>query len=466
MFTTPSTYEYFYTNDLRVLVDILIRNLLDLPEDAAALRHTYLRVLYPLLAHTQLRYPPHYKRDEIRKLLSLLVRGSMIDDEGGDHENRMQHFEEVDQTTKRLATRCSSVKWLLDEDEQSTASPVEEQKPMSPVEKPPPPTPRKLKKRHSSKSSTTSSNLAVPGHLGMELEGARESSLSVLEVAVHKEKPGIMTPSRKDIPKAKPEPPKARRSGWMKKKSNDDTRLHETSGSTSDVPSNGTTQDTHQNQESSESTSHTTTITATTSHPIHKKKPPPMPKARRWRGKHPTPPPPPVKVEPPSPQPNEFNDDTQAAQPNNDSSIPTTSIPRPPPVPVPSNLNPDDEKPTTKEKSSVSAALSEAQAQAVDSVNSSLEKQDLPSNVKEASSEVVIVPSIVLAPPAPAPPRGVRGPEFRIENDVVDLPVIEVERVDEYIGRREERSPFEGDDEDEDEDMPVLNEVIEEDEEG
>jgi hypothetical protein len=70
LFTTPATYEYFYTNDLHVLVDVIIRNLLDLdlgtgdtPNTAAdgveldgqrALRHTYLRVLCPLLKNTQL----------------------------------------------------------------------------------------------------------------------------------------------------------------------------------------------------------------------------------------------------------------------------------------------------------------------------------------------------------------------------------------------------------------------------
>lgn len=36
LFTTPSTYEYFYTNDLNVLVDVIIRNLLDL--DPSTLR--------------------------------------------------------------------------------------------------------------------------------------------------------------------------------------------------------------------------------------------------------------------------------------------------------------------------------------------------------------------------------------------------------------------------------------------
>ena len=34
IFTTPETYEYFYSNDLRVLVDVFIRELYDLPDDA------------------------------------------------------------------------------------------------------------------------------------------------------------------------------------------------------------------------------------------------------------------------------------------------------------------------------------------------------------------------------------------------------------------------------------------------
>src|ERR1700712_5633248 len=75
LFTTRATHEYFYTNDLRVLLDVIIRNLLDLPNELISLRHTYLRVLYPLLAYTQLNSPPHYKKDEITKVLAL-VSGS------------------------------------------------------------------------------------------------------------------------------------------------------------------------------------------------------------------------------------------------------------------------------------------------------------------------------------------------------------------------------------------------------
>ncbi|PWN20497.1 hypothetical protein BCV69DRAFT_277712 [Microstroma glucosiphilum] len=54
LFTTKETAHYFYTNDLRVLVDVFIRELSDLPEESESLRHTYLRVLHPLLTHTQL----------------------------------------------------------------------------------------------------------------------------------------------------------------------------------------------------------------------------------------------------------------------------------------------------------------------------------------------------------------------------------------------------------------------------
>ncbi|KAI9707134.1 MAG: hypothetical protein M1836_000094 [Candelina mexicana] len=144
LFTTRSTYEYFYTNDLRVLVDVIIRNLLDLPEESTALRHTYLRVLYPLLAHTQLRHAPHYKRDEICKLLTMMttVRGA--------------HFAPADETTVRLVGRCVKVPWLKDDPADDLA--------------------RRM--------------------LGTHLVEAGESTLSVMEVAAHKEKPGILTPSR------------------------------------------------------------------------------------------------------------------------------------------------------------------------------------------------------------------------------------------------------------------------------
>ncbi|KAM3069940.1 pre-rRNA processing [Clarireedia jacksonii] len=148
LFTTKATYEYFYTNDLRVLLDVIIRNLLDLPNELVSLRHTYLRVLYPLLAHTQLQQPPHYKKDEIVRVLSIL---------GGSGN---AHWEPADETTVRLVERVAKVPWLRDDDisEGEVA--------------------RKL--------------------LGISLSPSQTgSSVSVSDVAAVTEKPGVQTPSRK-----------------------------------------------------------------------------------------------------------------------------------------------------------------------------------------------------------------------------------------------------------------------------
>lgn len=98
--TNPATYEYFYTNDLYVLIDVFIRELYDLPADAEGLRHTYLRVLHPLLIHTQLRNPPYYKVPELVKLLTSL-------------NQECSHFGPVGTTTVRLLARCLTVPWLL-----------------------------------------------------------------------------------------------------------------------------------------------------------------------------------------------------------------------------------------------------------------------------------------------------------------------------------------------------------------
>ncbi|KAL4743595.1 hypothetical protein BDV11DRAFT_166099 [Aspergillus similis] len=255
IFTTPSTYEYFFTNDLHVLVDILIRNLLDLPEEASALRHTYLRVLYPLIAHTQLRLPPHYKRDELKRMLSLLVRGQLTGDTAADSE-KIMHFDEVDETTRRLVLRCAAVDWLRDEPEPHKSSRTSQREDSAILSFPSIDsallsdadigTPLESSQSIGSNSTRESSleDLSSPPgderdcsasadetprkhnqieRLGMHLTPASSSSLSVDEIASQREKPGVITPSRHDGPaprtqasptkhKVKPLPPKTRRS--------------------------------------------------------------------------------------------------------------------------------------------------------------------------------------------------------------------------------------------------------------
>ncbi|CAG8477528.1 4374_t:CDS:2 [Ambispora leptoticha] len=100
IFITPATYEYFYTNDLMVLVDVIIRELYNLPEESEALRQTYLRVLYPLLKNTQL-FRLRYKQHQIYSLLIDLI---------GTTESNYIKISST--TTQRLAQRCLQVEYL------------------------------------------------------------------------------------------------------------------------------------------------------------------------------------------------------------------------------------------------------------------------------------------------------------------------------------------------------------------
>lgn len=464
LFTTPPTYEYFYTNDLRVLVDILVRNLLDLPDYASALRHTYLRVLYPLLAHTQLRYPPYYKRDEIRKLLSLLC-GDRVELEDGAPQpfNIWNHFEDVDETTKRLVRRCQTVDWLSDPESPEPVpieSPIDEASPESPTSpsrpKPPElPAPRKLKKRESSKAST----LTIGQFLTPQIESARHSSLSMVEMAVQKEKPGVITPSRNPslkhglrqavfTKKEKPPPPKARRSGFMRPKAQSvPTEMEITRMG---IPEKTITPDMERNEvekyedeqmlqavaESEERAILEAERPAADDQTKTSKKPPPAPKARRgWRTR-------------------KSRDNTEEDKEPGKFSTRMPSIntqmspPSPPAGGVPEHLlfspirdktldplvkSPTAASPTpdgTQEKRSVSAAMNQAQAQAVEEVEQCLEHTHLSDHHKSNSVQhnghshssnphVTIesspVQRTVLAPPGPAPIRSVPGPRVEVE---------------------------------------------------
>jgi hypothetical protein len=419
LFTTRTTYEYFYTNDLRVLVDILIRNLLDLPEDASALRHTYLRVLYPLLAHTQLRYPPQYKREEIRKLLAVLRRGQVSEVDVGSPTNaNWQHFEEVDETTARLIQRCQKVPWLTNPDEETipqSESPTSEDRssaPTSPtsstrVGNSPPavPAPRKLTKRNSSKGS----GLSIAPYLVPQLESARASSWSILEVAAQREKPGVITPSRKDFPtsgkskKEKPALPQARRSGWLKMKSKEGReptgKAPEGQEKGSDAPKRLGEQralfdspvDEAPSEKAPEMAGGSMPIPIVKISPPHKK-PPPAPKARRWRGKQ-------AKEE-----------DEGGGPLSNVHFVSIGSRPKPggDTLPAPNTDKTPSGAEVGSQKESVSSALGDAQAEAISNIGETLEKVTLRPTED-------IPPRAVLAPPSPAPPRSIPGPMFALE---------------------------------------------------
>lgn len=457
-----------------MLVDILIRNLLDLPEEATSLRHTYLRVFYPLLENTQLQQAPHYKQNEIMKLLTVLGGGHVIDhNDRPDSPNNWSHFEEIDETTKRLVTRCKSVSWLTEaETDSMSASFVEDEpsgppSPISPSKPLPPalPAPRKLKKRNSSKSSA----LTVGQYLAPHLESARQSSLSMVEVATQKEKPGVITPSRnaakqegaeegreKERTKPdKPPPPKARRSGWGRLKTQKTSESLEGDPLPVVVSPEEIQQDpvdevktveatSPVEQSKTPTTSQTTSPTSTTDTSRSYKKPPPAPKARRWQFKR--------------SKDSELTVATMREPGKFDAKLPSIKTDvetgeRSPFSPVEEKtLSPSLENSTSpKQKRSVSQALEEAQAQAVQSIDETMEGTTViadgdtdpmspvqltvtqqsrqsepldtiqegqphhPQAVQTPGIEIMRPPRAVLAPPNPAPIRSVPGPMVEME---------------------------------------------------
>ena len=178
--------EYFYTNDLCVLMDVFLRELADLDEESESvclsiillsstlfwptlfqLRHTYLRVLHPLLTKTQLRDIP-YKRPQILVTLESLLGNSKI--------------REVNPTTKRLVDRCLSGDWCLQ--------------------------PRELResagygiRRVSSPNSETSTSMGPPGSMHLDITGNKvmkslKHSKSVEQLSIRSE------PSTRQIPRS------------------------------------------------------------------------------------------------------------------------------------------------------------------------------------------------------------------------------------------------------------------------
>ena len=223
IFSTKSTAEYFYTNDLHVLTDVVMRNLLDLPaSDSAmqALRHTYLRVLHPLVANSQLSKPGMaYKAREILGVMRVLE---------GDPQSGSGyfHFAPADPTTVRLVQRVRTVPWLdevykadqakkeagkaKDGDAQAKegdtqpkegdAQPKEEDtEDASPSstdqENESGGSPSSHKRVDSARKTGDGTKEVANKLLGMNLNAATESALSVAAVAEHMEKPGVITPS-------------------------------------------------------------------------------------------------------------------------------------------------------------------------------------------------------------------------------------------------------------------------------
>ncbi|WFD36710.1 pre-rRNA processing [Malassezia cuniculi] len=96
LFGAEATAHCLYTNDLRVLVDVMLRELHDMLVENEILRQVYLRVFHALVTHTQMRTIA-YKTDEARRLFTAIIASGRL--------------REVSPVTKLLAQRCLNTEW-------------------------------------------------------------------------------------------------------------------------------------------------------------------------------------------------------------------------------------------------------------------------------------------------------------------------------------------------------------------
>ncbi|SCU92052.1 LADA_0F13960g1_1 [Lachancea dasiensis] len=103
-----SAETFFYQNDLHVFVDVLIRELKNIPDDEELIRNTFLRVLFPLLSNTELTKTKYRRSDLINVLEYLSSLDHICSGE----------VKPVHKTTVRLAQKClRQVGWLKADEE-------------------------------------------------------------------------------------------------------------------------------------------------------------------------------------------------------------------------------------------------------------------------------------------------------------------------------------------------------------
>lgn len=121
IFTTSCTSKLFYLNDLKILVDIFIRELndmdlsgsIEIANENRLLTITYLKVMYPLLMFSQLNeLEGGYKNEEIIELFSYLIVNANSSGNGDETTGSKSIQDEQNEVISKLAVRCLSINWL------------------------------------------------------------------------------------------------------------------------------------------------------------------------------------------------------------------------------------------------------------------------------------------------------------------------------------------------------------------
>lgn len=119
VFTTSYTSTSLYMNDLKLLVDIFVRELNNVEysentsNEDAALIVTYLKVFYPLLAFSQLNEINYSdKKEDIINLMKSLILQSDTRYLQRSNIHEMNGKEDLGRIIMRLSMRCLSIPWL------------------------------------------------------------------------------------------------------------------------------------------------------------------------------------------------------------------------------------------------------------------------------------------------------------------------------------------------------------------
>ncbi|KAG5421166.1 LDB17 [Candida metapsilosis] len=119
VFTTSFTAKLIYRNDLKILLDIFLRELDNLQHKDNILIVTYLRVLYPILMFSELNECNGYKSKELYNVMSNII----VNSEQKETDKEEGNSAIVDaKTISNLAMKCMNVKWLKNLHHQTKAT--------------------------------------------------------------------------------------------------------------------------------------------------------------------------------------------------------------------------------------------------------------------------------------------------------------------------------------------------------
>lgn len=111
VFVSSCTCKLIYLNDLKILIDIIIRELNNTDDDKKILTMTYLRVLYPILIFSQINENDNYKGYKNNQILQVL-REIIINYETKLQDLSRNDSNDEDNSISKLAIKCMHVKWL------------------------------------------------------------------------------------------------------------------------------------------------------------------------------------------------------------------------------------------------------------------------------------------------------------------------------------------------------------------